>query len=99
MCGLAYASHLLLDWLAVDRYPPAGIQALWPVSQAFYVSGWDVFFQTERQHPLLSIRANLAAVAREVVILLPIAWAVWSVRVKALARLAAEVAGGDLLPE
>src|SRR4051794_29415220 len=30
MCGAAYGSHLLLDWLAVDRFPPSGIQLLWP---------------------------------------------------------------------
>src|SRR5947207_9945889 len=30
MCAAAYASHLVLDWLAVDLYPPPGLRALWP---------------------------------------------------------------------
>src|SRR6476620_812452 len=27
MCGLAYATHVLLDWLAVDQRAPLGLQA------------------------------------------------------------------------
>src|SRR5262245_66413879 len=26
MCAAAYATHLLLDWLGVDNYPPRGVQ-------------------------------------------------------------------------
>jgi hypothetical protein len=97
MCAAAYGSHLLLDWMAVDLYPPAGIQALWPFSSAWYISGWDVFLQTERSHPTGTegIQQNLAAIEREVEILLPLAYAVWLVRVEALARLAPELSGRD----
>src|SRR5262245_8607729 len=28
--GIAYGSHVLLDWLATDTSPPIGILALWP---------------------------------------------------------------------
>src|SRR5437870_3746947 len=41
--GAAHASHLLLDWLGTDRLSPAGIQALWPFSPHYYLSGWDIF--------------------------------------------------------
>ena len=41
--GAAYLSHTLLDWLGEDTWSPTGIMALWPFSQAFYVSGLDVF--------------------------------------------------------
>ena len=87
MCALAYASHLLLDWMAIDRYPPPGLQALWPFSSAWYISGWDVFLQTERSHPLTvaSLQQNAAAIAREIMILLPVAAGVWLVRERALA--------------
>jgi membrane-bound metal-dependent hydrolase YbcI (DUF457 family) len=80
VCGAAYGSHLLLDWLARDPNPPYGIQALWPFSQRWFISGWNIFPPTERDH-LFSARAiliNLRAIVQEVVILGPIA--VWSCR-------------------
>src|SRR5947207_11048808 len=78
-CGAAYASHLLLDWLGADDFPPFGIQALWPFSRRWFISGWDVFPQTARQHffTLPIIRQNFAAVAQELAILLPILAVVW----------------------
>ncbi len=94
ICASAYATHLLLDWLGADQFSPAGIQLLWPFSQQFFMSGWDVFEQTERRHLFLraTIEQNVHAVAREIVILAPIAAAAWLVRVKALARFPSEVA-------
>jgi membrane-bound metal-dependent hydrolase YbcI (DUF457 family) len=78
----AYGSHLLLDWLAIDRFPPYGLQALWPFSNAWYISGWDLFPQTERRH-FLSARAldlNVRAVLWEVAILAPVLLGAWIVR-------------------
>ena len=75
VCGAAYGSHLLLDWLARDPNPPYGIQALWPFSRQWFISGWNMFPPTERQN-LLSARAiliNVRAVLQEVVILGPLA--------------------------
>ncbi len=97
MCGAAYATHVLLDWMAVDDTFPYGIRALWPFSSGWYISGWDLFAGTARRRLLspTSTVQNLRAVTEELVILLPIAWAVWLVRVKALARLSSEVPGGD----
>jgi hypothetical protein len=101
MCGAAYGSHLLLDWMAMDRYPPFGIQALWPFSSGWYISGWDIFLQTERRHPasMAGIERNVEAIAREVAILLPIAIGIWLVRVKALAGLSPELSGRDHPPQ
>ncbi len=48
MCAGAYGSHLLLDWLGVDRYPPRGIQLLWPINSEWYISDADIFRQTAR---------------------------------------------------
>jgi hypothetical protein len=97
VCAAAYASHLLLDWLGVDRYPPQGIQLFWPAGDGWYISGWDIFRQTARQHLFTApvIRVNILAIAQEVAILVPILYLVWLVRVKALARLSTEVAGRD----
>jgi membrane-bound metal-dependent hydrolase YbcI (DUF457 family) len=96
MCAGAYATHLLLDWLATDEFLPKGIQVFWPFSHAWYISGCNVFTQTERVdlRSAYAIRQNVAAVAQEIAILAPIAAAVWLVRVKALARLPSEMPGG-----
>jgi membrane-bound metal-dependent hydrolase YbcI (DUF457 family) len=97
MCAAAYGTHLLLDWLGVDIYPPRGLQLLWPFSRDWFISGWDVFRQTARQELLTPpiIVKNLQAIAQETAILLPIVAALWLIRVKALAGLASEVARRD----
>ena len=100
MCAAAYGSHLLLDWLGTDHYPPRGIQLLWP-SQAWYISGIDVFRQTARlrvftRGPML---ANARAILQEIAILGPAVAALWLVRVKALAGLAAEMPGSHHPPQ
>jgi hypothetical protein len=101
MCAAAYGSHLLLDWLGVDNFPPRGIQAWWPLSELWFISGWDVFWQTARHEVLEreSVRANLLAIARELELLLPIVVPLWLVRVKALAGLAAEMPRSDHPPQ
>ena len=93
MCAGAYATHLVLDWLAADSLPPFGLQAFWPFSHAWVISGWDLFRQTERRHFLspATIWVNLLSVVQEVAILGPVAVAVWLIRVKALARFSAEM--------
>jgi hypothetical protein len=75
----AHASHMLLDWLGVDRFPPAGLKALWPISDQWFVSGWDVFLPTERRdvHTVATALVNLRAALRELAILGTIAAAVW----------------------
>ncbi len=99
-CGLAYATHLLLDWLAVDMREPFGLQALWPFSQDWYISGANLFPRTERRSILTlpSIRTNLIALAWETAIMLPIVLLLWRVRVKTPAGLPAEVSGRNHAP-
>jgi hypothetical protein len=96
-CGAAYASHLLLDWLQTDPTPPSGLQALWPLSSTWFISGWDVFRATERRHLLewATMRSNALAVVQEIAILGPVVVGLWLVRVKTLARLATELSRGD----
>jgi len=97
MCAAAYGSHLFLDWLGTDNNPPQGIQALWPLSREWFISGTDVFRQTARQEvwTSASILKNLRAIVQEIAILGPTVVALWLVRVKALAGLAPEVARRD----
>jgi len=100
VCAAAYASHPLLDWLGADTLPPFGIQFLWPFVRTFFVSGLDLFAETERRHPFSgpTLLQNLRAAAQEVAIIGPIVVASWLVRVKALARFPPEMAGRDHAP-
>jgi len=74
ICAAAYGSHILLDWLGSDPNPPNGIQALWPFSTRWLISGLDVFPGTERRHlfTLAAWAVNAKAVFWELVILGPI---------------------------
>jgi membrane-bound metal-dependent hydrolase YbcI (DUF457 family) len=77
--GLAWSSHVLMDWLGADASVPYGIQLLWPFSDRWYVSGWDLFPGTERRQPL-GARAtliNVKAAAQELAIMGSLALAVW----------------------
>jgi len=101
MCAAAYGTHLLLDYFAVDRVPPRGIQALWPFSHAWYISGWDLFRGTERRHffSLATFWINTRAALQELLILAPITLAIWLIRVKALAGFAPQLPRGDHPPQ
>ena len=101
MCAAAYGSHLLLDWLGTDNYPPRGIQLMWPFNREWYISDLDVFPQTARLRifthgPMMT---NARALLQEIAILGPVVAALWLVRVKALAGLASQVAGRDHPPQ
>ena len=81
VCALAYASHLLLDWLGRDTKLPAGLQILWPFSDAWYISPWGVFHSTYldgffRPRTLMS---NATTVMRECLLLTPVAFMAWLV--------------------
>jgi len=70
---LAYASHTLLDWLGTDSAPPIGIMALWPVSRGYYESHLHVFMAISRRYWLPEFWTyNLRALARELLILVPL---------------------------
>lgn len=100
-CAIAYATHVLLDWMAIDPVFPYGIQALWPFSDRWFISGWDLFLNTERRRPLsaATMLINARALIRELLILVPIAALAWLVRVKATARLPAQVSRRDHTPQ
>jgi membrane-bound metal-dependent hydrolase YbcI (DUF457 family) len=93
ICGAAYATHLLLDWLAADLFFPYGLQVWWPFSDRFYISGWELFAQTERVRLFTApvLKQNIQAIAQEIAILGPLVLAIWLVRVKPTARLAPEL--------
>ena len=78
-CGLAWSSHILLDWLGADANPPYGVQAFWPVSDRWFFSGVNIFPGTERRDPL-AMRAmliNLRAAVQEMLLMGSVAAAAW----------------------
>ncbi|MGE3179979.1 MAG: metal-dependent hydrolase [Vicinamibacterales bacterium] len=80
LCGVAWGSHLVLDWLGADPNPPHGIKALWPFSDQWFTSGADLFRSTERRRIFSrdSILINARAAAQEIAILGPaLLVAVW----------------------
>jgi inner membrane protein len=71
--AIAYATHTLLDWLGTDTSPPIGIMALWPFSRDYYESHLHVFMAISRRYWLPEFWTyNLRALARELLILVPI---------------------------
>ena len=73
-CGLAYFSHIVMDWLGQDLTMSPGVMALWPFSDQRMLSGWTLFRSTWRLDPLApaNIVNNAKALAQEMVILAPI---------------------------
>jgi membrane-bound metal-dependent hydrolase YbcI (DUF457 family) len=102
MCAAAWATHPVLDWMGVDRaFPPFGVQLFWPFSDRWFISRWDLFPGTER-HDIFSAAAvvrNATSAAAELILVGPIAVAVWLVRVKTLARLSSELTRRDHSPQ
>lgn len=74
--AVAWGSHVLLDWLGADTWPPLGIPALWPFSSAYYQSPVSIFPSVSRQYWLGArfVAFNVKALAVELVILLPLMW-------------------------
>jgi membrane-bound metal-dependent hydrolase YbcI (DUF457 family) len=73
----AWGSHVLLDWLGTDTWPPSGVMALWPISRRYFQAGLPLFPAVSRRYWLPGFWGdNLKAVAVEVCVLAPIAWLV-----------------------
>jgi hypothetical protein len=71
---LAWMTHPLLDALGTDHAAPYGIMAWWPLTRAYYLTGWEVFWPISRRwHEAGFLTHNLAAAARELVMLGPFA--------------------------
>jgi len=70
--GLAWLSHVLLDYLGGDTNPPIGVMALWPLSTAYHKSSWMLFLDIGRTLDWARLRSNAVAAAWEAVVLAPL---------------------------
>ena len=66
--AIAYASHVLFDWLSNDTRPPIGVMALWPFTYDYYKSNVEIFLPTSRRYWesrfwVYNLRAGLAEIA------------------------------------
>ena len=70
---LAWASHVLFDWLGSDDTPPLGVMALWPINSNFYFADAHLFEAISRRYWLDNfIPHNTWAVLKEILILGPV---------------------------
>jgi membrane-bound metal-dependent hydrolase YbcI (DUF457 family) len=87
-CGAAYATHVLLDWLAMDSAFPYGIMALWPFSSAYFMSGANAFLEISRSYWKADefVVGNLQSLAWELLVLGPVAAVAWWLRARTKRR-------------
>lgn len=69
---LAWTSHLVLDYLAVDTSPPIGLMALWPFSSGFYHFPYPLFLDIWRTLGWRAAWHDTLAVLWEVAVLTPL---------------------------
>lgn len=70
--ALAWASHVLFDWMGSDDTPPLGVMAFWPLSPVFHFADVHVFPAISRRYWRAGFLAhNLWAVATEIALLGP----------------------------
>ncbi len=83
-CGLAYASHVLLDWLGKSNGGQSGLTALWPFSTTRYISDLGVFWDVSRRwrQPAVFVGRNLEVVAHELLILVPVMLVAWVLKLR-----------------
>lgn len=80
----AYATHILLDWLSADTSAPIGLMALWPFTSRYFEPPLHVFLSVNRRYWQLGAwLANIQAVCRELLILVPLFWIAWRARGRA----------------
>ena len=78
--ALAWASHPLLDALGRDGSAPFGVMLLWPLTREHFMSSISVFEPISRRWWLPGfVSHNLAAVWRELLILVPVLLLTWGI--------------------
>lgn len=78
VCGIAWASHVLFDWLGSDDSPPLGVMALWPLNSHFYFANAYVFEAISRRYAEPGFwQQNVWALTKELLMLLPPAVLLW----------------------
>ena len=78
---LGWTTHVILDAMGSDTSAPLGVMAFWPFSTSYFISDWQVFMPISRRWRAPGfVPYTVAAVMRELVILVPIALLIWWLR-------------------
>ena len=77
--AVAYASHVLLDWMGADTSTPRGLMVFWPLTSDYFISEVTPFRAISRRYWLAGFWwSNTVAVLQELAILAPlVAWIAW----------------------
>ena len=72
--GIAYGSHLLLDFYGHDPNAPHGIQMFWPFREDWVVADQTLFLNTLRREPFstATMATNARAAIRELLVMVPV---------------------------
>ena len=81
--GMAWLSHVLLDYLGADTHPPIGILALWPFESGYHHCPWPLFLDIGRTLEWATLRHDALAVGWEILVLGPLLLASWRLRARA----------------
>ena len=81
--GMAWLSHVLLDYLGADTHPPIGILALWPFESGYHHCPWPFFLDIGRTLEWATLRHDALAVGWEILVLGPLLLASWRLRARA----------------
>ncbi|MGE0450230.1 MAG: metal-dependent hydrolase [Vicinamibacterales bacterium] len=77
----AHATHILMDWLGADPFPPAGLQMFWPFDSRFVIAPVELFPGVERNFSKPEvITSNVYAAVIELALMGPVAWMAWRLR-------------------
>lgn len=83
--GCLYLSHLVLDLLVRDPSPPFGIQLLWPISTAYFISPFTPFRRFDYAEPgrglfeTVFTHSNFLTISNEVLLLGPCVIVFWAI--------------------
>jgi membrane-bound metal-dependent hydrolase YbcI (DUF457 family) len=80
--GLAWLSHVLLDYLGEDTHPPIGLMALWPFTRAFFHFPHPVFLDIGRTLEWRTVVHDALAALVELALLAPLCFMAWRWRLR-----------------
>jgi len=80
LVGVAWLSHVVLDYFGNDTNPPIGLMALWPFSDGYFKFPWPFFLDIGRRLDWSTVTNNARAALWELLILVPVLAAAWRLR-------------------
>jgi membrane-bound metal-dependent hydrolase YbcI (DUF457 family) len=96
LAGLAYGTHLLLDYFTEDGRAPVGIPLLWPFTRHHFMAPVNVFYSIHRgDWDAIFGPHNLQALLIEVVVMSPVVL----LAVLRAVRITRTVGGGVIVPQ